>query len=181
MSIDKIQSESINLADNFAFTGTVTGAGGFMTPAWYARRGSTQTVSDQTYVKVQFDQEILDTASAYDNSSNYRWTCPVGQAGYYYMFTNMYMDSGEDNGFKYGWLQFRRNGTAFCEHIIDLRDSLGRQNSVGHNFINNVAEGDYYEVFVYIDDTSGSPSLKGGSAGAGDGNSTNFGGYKIIT
>ena len=28
MAIDKIQSESINLADTFAFTGTVTGAGG---------------------------------------------------------------------------------------------------------------------------------------------------------
>jgi len=28
MAIDKIQSESINLADNFAFTGTVTGASG---------------------------------------------------------------------------------------------------------------------------------------------------------
>ena len=27
MAIDKIQSESINLADNFAFSGTVTGAG----------------------------------------------------------------------------------------------------------------------------------------------------------
>ena len=27
MAIDKIQSESINLADNFAFTGTVSGAG----------------------------------------------------------------------------------------------------------------------------------------------------------
>ena len=28
MAIDKIQAESINLADTFAFTGTVTGAGG---------------------------------------------------------------------------------------------------------------------------------------------------------
>ena len=27
MAIDLIQSESINLADNFAFTGTVSGAG----------------------------------------------------------------------------------------------------------------------------------------------------------
>ena len=27
MAIDKIQAESINLADNFAFTGTVSGAG----------------------------------------------------------------------------------------------------------------------------------------------------------
>ena len=31
MAIDKIQSESINLADNFAFTGTVTGAGETLT------------------------------------------------------------------------------------------------------------------------------------------------------
>jgi hypothetical protein len=36
MAIDKIQSESINLADNFAFTGTVTGAGGANTPAFHA-------------------------------------------------------------------------------------------------------------------------------------------------
>ena len=28
MPISKMQSESVNLADNFAFTGTVTGAGG---------------------------------------------------------------------------------------------------------------------------------------------------------
>jgi len=35
MAIDKIQSESINLADNFAFTGTVTGAGGLsMVDQW---------------------------------------------------------------------------------------------------------------------------------------------------
>ena len=170
-----------DISDGAVTSVKTTGVGGANTPSWYARLGSAQTVSNQTYVKVAFDQEILDTASAYDNSSNYRWTCPSGQAGYYYFFSNMYMNSGEDNGYKYGWLQFRRNGTAFCEHIIDPRDSLGRQNSVGHNFINNVAVGDYYEVFVYISDTSGSPQLKGGSAGAGDGNSTNFGGYKIIT
>ena len=36
MAIDKIQSESINLADNFAFTGTVTGAGVSNTPCFQA-------------------------------------------------------------------------------------------------------------------------------------------------
>ena len=39
MAIDKIQSESINLADNFAFTGTVTGAAANTTSAF----GSTST------------------------------------------------------------------------------------------------------------------------------------------
>ena len=156
------------------------GTGLTNTPAWYARLGSTQTISNQTYTKIQFGSEVVDTDSAYDNSTNYRWTCPSGKAGKYYIFGNIYMDSGEDNGYKYGWLQFRRNGTAFAEHIIDSRDSLGRQNSVGHAFINDVAVNDYYEIFAYISDTSGSPTIKGGSAGASDGNSSNFGGYKLI-
>ena len=34
MAITKIQSESLNLADTYDFTGTVTGAGGVMTPAF---------------------------------------------------------------------------------------------------------------------------------------------------
>jgi len=34
MAITKIQSESLNLSDNYDFTGTVTGAGGVNTPAF---------------------------------------------------------------------------------------------------------------------------------------------------
>ena len=45
MAIDKIQSESINLADNFAFTGTVSGAGGVMTPAFHAYLSADQNVN----------------------------------------------------------------------------------------------------------------------------------------
>ena len=44
MAIDKIQSESINLADNFAFTGTVSGAGQNNAPYFHARLGSDQSV-----------------------------------------------------------------------------------------------------------------------------------------
>ena len=47
MAIDKIQSESINLADNFAFTGTVTGTPG-ITVADQWRQVSQVTVSSQT-------------------------------------------------------------------------------------------------------------------------------------
>mgnify|MGYP003324610891 CR=1 FL=1 len=48
MAIDKIQSESINLADNFAFTGTVTGAGGQieMVDVWWTN--SNQDISADT-------------------------------------------------------------------------------------------------------------------------------------
>jgi hypothetical protein len=150
------------------------------TPAWYARRNSSQTISNQTYTKIEFGSEVVDTDSAYDNSTNYRWTCPSGKAGKYYIFGNLFLDSGDNANFEYGWMQFRRNGTAFAEHIVDGRSTNGRQYSVGHAFINDVAVGDYYEIFAYISDSSGSPSIKGGSAGASDGNSSNFGGYKLI-
>jgi hypothetical protein len=150
------------------------------TPAWYARRNSSQTISNQTYTKIEFGSEVVDTDSAYDNSTNYRWTCPSGKAGKYYIFGNLFLDSGNNANFEYGWMQFRRNGTAFAEHIVDGRSTNGRQYSVGHAFINDVAVGDYYEIFAYISDSSGSPSIKGGSAGASDGNSSNFGGYKLI-
>ena len=157
--------------------GTV-GTGLTNTPAWYARRSAAQSLSNETYVKVQFDQEVLDTNGAYDNSSNYRWTCPSGQAGYYFIFGNIWMDSGENNGFKYGFMEFRKNGTSVAGHIIDPRDNLGLQFSVGHSLIQNVSVGDYYEVFAYISDTSASNITINVSSGN---DSSNFGGYKLIT
>ena len=42
MAITKIQSESMNLADTYAFTGTVTGAGGSNTPAFFAQSTNTE-------------------------------------------------------------------------------------------------------------------------------------------
>ena len=69
MAIDKIQSESINLADNFAFTGTVSGAGGVNTPAFEAWLSTDQSASNDTFTKLQCNTEIYDTDSDYDNSN----------------------------------------------------------------------------------------------------------------
>ena len=83
MSLSKIQSESINLADNFAFTGTVSGAGGgkvaqvvhqnfttafSTTSSSYADTGLTlaitPTASDsQLYISVFMNQITHNSAS----------------------------------------------------------------------------------------------------------------------
>ena len=64
MALSKIQSESINLADNFAFTGTVSGAGGGITEADAFRisadqngdsspiTGNIERVDDATFAKI---------------------------------------------------------------------------------------------------------------------------------
>ena len=59
MAITKIQSESLNLSDTYDFTGTVTGAGGNMTPVFSARRSADTSISDATNTKVTFDTEII--------------------------------------------------------------------------------------------------------------------------
>ena len=44
MAITKIQSESLNLADTYAFTGTVTGAGESNKPYFLATLSGDQTI-----------------------------------------------------------------------------------------------------------------------------------------
>ena len=79
MAIDKIQSESINLADNFSFTGTVTGAGESNTPLVALKgNGSDQTVPANAFTTVTFWSVETDTESMY--ASN-KITIPSGKGG----------------------------------------------------------------------------------------------------
>ena len=89
MSIDKIQSESINLADNFAFTGTVTGAGGVNTPNFYVTASSDQTgIGDNVIVQINFGTEIYDSDNAFASNT---FTVPSGKAGKYQFVTGMHI------------------------------------------------------------------------------------------
>jgi len=56
-------------------------AGGTTFPTFSAKRGSTQTISASTWTKIQFNTESWDTGSAYDSTTNYRFTPQI--AGYY--------------------------------------------------------------------------------------------------
>ena len=62
-----------------AATGTVMVSGNM--PAFSAYQSSTQTLSGGVATKIQCQTEEFDTASAYDNTTNYRFTPQV--AGYY--------------------------------------------------------------------------------------------------
>jgi len=89
MAITKIQSESLNLADDFAFTGTITGAGGNMTPAFSVYLSGNQSITDSVTTKIQFNTETLDTDNAFD-TSNYEFTVPAGKGGKYFVHMHGY-------------------------------------------------------------------------------------------
>ena len=59
MAITKIQSESLNLADTYDFTGSVTGAGESNAPSFSANKTSgTISFSINTASKITLDNEL---------------------------------------------------------------------------------------------------------------------------
>lgn len=60
MALSKIQSESVNLADNFAFTGTVTGAGGQVHLITHTVSDAVaQVIFNETYINSTYDNYLL--------------------------------------------------------------------------------------------------------------------------
>ena len=159
MAIDKIQSESINLADNFAFTGTVTGAGQTNQPAFAATRTSNQSASSANAItKVQADVEIFDTDSVFASS-----TFTVPSTGKYYIFAHARIDT----------INARENiqlalykGGAFYSGIFNSRDYA---NDSGHEMfshfsgITSLTAND--EIKLYARASSSAESVRGSTSG----------------
>ena len=66
--------------------GTQTGFGGTNTPMWFVRKTSDQSLADNTYVKVTWNTEDIDTDSAFASD---KFTVPSGKAGKYYISTGV--------------------------------------------------------------------------------------------
>ena len=78
---------SIPSGVTIANSGTATGFGGANTPIVVAgRSGSSQTISSGSYVKVQLNDEILDTGSIYDTST---YTITIGETAKYFIGASM--------------------------------------------------------------------------------------------
>jgi len=176
MAIDKIQSESINLADNFAFTGTVSGAGGANTPAFEAKGSAEQTgVSDNVWTKVAMNTEIFDTNGEYDHSSNYRFTPQT--AGKYFVYAMISLYGATSDQLQIANLSIWKNGSSY-KYL-----SNNFNNSYPHNeaalFLSTAVDmngsSDYVELYARANVLSGNVNLEPhNTLGV-------FGAYKIIT
>ena len=81
---------------------TQTGVGGENTPAFAMRgSGSLQTVTDNTFTKAQLNNADIDTDSACDTTTNYRFTVPSGKGGKYFISAslNAFTDTNDQNLF----------------------------------------------------------------------------------
>ncbi len=167
--------DTINIPSGatIANAGTATGFGGANTPAFEATRSSDQTLSSGVYAKIQFNTETFDTAGAYDNSTNYRFTIPSSQAGKYYIYSSATISSDGATEFNYGNIVIYKNGSEYRNLISDQRANPVFRPYVAVQAVMDLAVSDYIEIYARVVTTSTTPKIQGTNANY-------FGGYKII-
>ena len=162
--------DTAHIGDSQVTSAKTSGVGGANTPAFLARLSSTtQSISDDTFTKIQFNTEVYDTASAYDNSSNYRFTVPSGQGGKYFIYSAVRMASSSATLTLN--LKINNSNAGFSS----LKAVSGELQTVFLFFSKDLSASDYLEIFLR--------QQSGGSLNAsGDSNdqTTYFGAFKII-
>ena len=142
------------------------------TPAFMATISSDQTITDATDTKVTFDNEVFDTDSKYDHSTNYRFTPTV--AGTYNIFCSIHGKANANSELEDFKITLKKNGSALyiAKHNPATNDA--NQMTKVLNILDTADADDYYEIFCFINDASGNPTIE-----ADDGGSY-FGAFKLI-
>ena len=149
-------------------------AGGTNTPAFHAKLSSTQTPSNDTEQKINVNTEDFDTANAYDNSSNYRFTPQT--AGKYFVYGQVTVYGGDVTRISVVQTRLKKNGSTVFYNNQDTRAYQSRGISSPCNAIIDFnGSSDYVELHCYISLTNTS-----GSQITGDSSATFFGAYKLI-
>ena len=128
--------------------------GGGNTPAFFATMSADQNgVADATFTKVQFNSERFDTNSAYDPTTNYRFTVPTGQGGKYFFSSTLFIQAAGgqdfdalDYAFYINGAQNLYSGYAPTFNEVSLNVSV--------NGLFDLSAGDYVEMFIYGDITA---------------------------
>jgi hypothetical protein len=169
----KLANSSITLNGSAVSLGGSATVGGDNTPMWYVRRTSDQTLNENVYTKIEWNTENIDTDSAFDNSTNYRFTVPSGKAGKYYLSTGVgFFDCSAQ---EHHYVLFYKNGSnvsADPSGITTVSDDTDRYWQT-NNMIVDLGVGDYVEVYGLFSSASGDTTSTV--------NYSYFTGYKLIT
>ena len=130
------------------------------TPNFLAYRSSSdQSISNNTYTKVQFNSESYDTDNAFDSSTNFRFVVPSGKQGKYSLYTNVWMRGTDVDKMNYYLLAFYKNGSNVWEQHSNFMNNDIRSFGANMSLTLNLSAGDYIEVYGRININSGSPSF----------------------
>ena len=133
------------------------------TPMAAGYLSSSQTVSSNTFTKIQYNVEFYDTDSAYDNSTNYRFTVPSGKGGKYLVSATVY-GFGNNNDERQFGIDIKKNGTTLIrtfQSVPGYSPSLPSNRNTSITSILDLSASDYIEFFGMVRVDSGTPGFYG--------------------
>jgi len=145
------------------------------TPAFSARMSSAQSITHETYTKVDFDTEFFDTDSAYDHSTNQRFTVPTGKAGKYFFYAQAICDAASAANLQNCQITFYKNGSEFKKNSWNFNSNDIFYAGMQISSVMDLSVSDYIEVYIRISDSSGNPVIDGSSSTLSE-----FSGYRLI-
>ena len=156
-----------------ANSGTATGFGGDLTPAFQVTKSSAQNVSHATWTKVTWDTETYDTDSAFASD---KFTVPSGEGGKYQFSWHLQVGRGTDSDMYRIYSAIYKNGSQANLINLNLAGTDGRILNAGATQVLNLSASDYIEIYVNTASSStNSIDVAGGST-----ESSYFGGFKML-
>ncbi|BAQ89573.1 c1q globular head domain containing protein [uncultured Mediterranean phage uvMED] len=147
--------------------------GGVNTPMFSVRQTGTVNVSDNTYTKVAWNSELVDTDNAFASD---KFVVPSGKSGKYFLYVMLLGQGNSGETLSVYYLNIYKNGSRIAMNEGDFRGYNIRKSTQTVTTVQDLSEGDYLEVYVGIDVTGGAQASYSGGDYQGM-----FGGYKLIT
>jgi hypothetical protein len=136
-----IYDDSASALRKMTRTNFVAGVGGSNTPAFSAT-GSTQSISNGTDTKIQFNSEIFDTDSCYDPTTNFRFTPTT--AGKYLLLLNVRCRRTTD--FNDMNISIKKNGSSVDR--FQNNSSFHNESRLLLTVLTANGSTDYFEAFI---------------------------------
>ena len=135
-------------AGTVALTSNITAD---LTPAFHATQSGNQTIGTGAYVKVSLNSEVFDSDSAFDHSSNYRFTVPSGEGGKYWFAYCIRLGYGlDDNEIIQGQLYKNGSDENLTQSMYRSPSGSGyNPSAVNCSGILTLSAADYIELYAY--------------------------------
>ena len=169
-----VSGDTVNIPSGvtIANAGTATGFGVAGTESFYvSKTGSAdQTLTNQTYTKMTFDSEGVDTGS---NFASDKYTVP--SAGKYFFEAQVKGQSSTDSKIQIFVTAIYKNGTMVVRNHNELTAGYEKMISKNVSIVLDLAASDYIEVYCYLGQAGSTTLTVAGDAyGA-----THFLGYRL--
>jgi hypothetical protein len=168
-----IYDDSASALRKMTRTNFVSGIGGANTPAFSVTTTTAVTVGGGASTKVTWNTEHFDTDSAFDSTTNYRFTVPAGQAGKY-MFHVSNGVFGSISG-RTSQLRFYKNGTYDDTKTYNVATFGTTHVALIATAMFDLSVADYIEIYIYSDNDAPKNTVDNN-----DGSGCQWFGYKLI-